>query len=195
MPRTARIVIPGIPHHITQRGDQRRQVFFTPEDYQTFIYYLRKRAKAYHVGINAYSLMTTHYHVVATPQTKNGLALLFGHLDESWTLRWQELHNTTGHLWQGRFFSCPLGDSHLCEAFRYVEINPPRAFLCQQPWDYLWSSARAHVTGHDPYHLLDMKSWAQMYTLNDWRELLQQIIEPDIIQQLRTATQYGKWFR
>jgi putative transposase len=195
MPRTARQVIPGVPHHITQRGDQRRQVFFTPKDYQTFLYYLRKRAKAHQVGINAYCLMPNHYHVVATPQTKNGLALVFGHLDESWTLRWHELHNTTGHLWQGRFYSCPLGDSHLCEALRYVENNATRALLARLPWDYLWSSARAHVTGYDPYRLLDMKSWAQLYTLDDWRELLQQVIEPDIIQQLRDATQFGKWFR
>lgn len=184
-----------MPHQITQRGDQRRQVFFTTEDYLTFLHYLRKRAKAYKVAINAYTLMSNHYHVVATPQTKNGLALLFGHLDESWTLRWHSLHNTTGHLWQGRFYSCPLADSHLCEALRYVETNPTRASLCQQPWDYPWSSARAHVTGCDPYHLLDMKNWAQMYTPDDWRELLLQFIEPDIIQQLRDATRFGKLFR
>ena len=195
MPRYARLVIPGVPHHVTQRGDQRRQVFFTPEDYRTFLLYLRKRAKAHGVGINAYCLMPNHYHVVATPQTEDGLALVFGRLDQSFTLRWHALYGTTGHLWQERFYSCPLGDSHLFHALHYVENNAQRARLVQQPWDYLWSSARAHVTGYDQYRLLDMDSWAKLYTLEAWRELLMQIIEPDVIQRLRDATQTGQWFR
>jgi len=195
MPRDARLVIPGVPHHITQRGDQRRQVFFTPEDYRAFLISLHKRAKAHHVSINAYCLMPNHYHVAATPQTENGLALVFGPLDEHYTLRWHARYRTTGRLWQGRFYSCPLADSHLCQAYQYIDTNASRADLVPQPWDYPWSSARAHVTGHDPYHLLDMDSWAKLYTIEDWRELLQQIIEPDIIQQLRDATHSGEWYR
>src|SRR4051812_45768341 len=127
MPRTARAVVPGVPHHVTQRGSRRQPTFFRATDYET---YLRMAAHAFaaaKVEVWAYGLMPNHVHLIATPETEEGLAQAVGmtHVRYSRYINYRE--GWTGHLWQGRFACCPMDEDHLRLCVRYVGLNPVRA--------------------------------------------------------------------
>jgi putative transposase len=144
MPRGPRIVIPEVPHHITQRGNRRDNIFFTDADRLRYLDLLGQYARKHDLQIFAYSLMTNHVHLVATPRTKTALAdvLKPAHMRYTQHVNWA--HGLIGHLWQNRPFSCPLDEIHFWVAVRYVEKNPVRAGLVARAEDYLWSSAAAH---------------------------------------------------
>ena len=151
MPRFARIVYPGIPHHITQRGNRRQRVFFSDDDKALYLRLLSKWVDKAGLKIWAYCLMDNHVHHVAVPETKDGLAVAFGETHKAYTRIINEREGWRGFLWQGRFGSFPMDDPYLYRAMRYDELNPVRAGLVEDPSGYRWSSARAHVLGEpDP---------------------------------------------
>lgn len=145
MPRRRRIVIPGQPHHITQRGNRRQNVFETDQDFVNYCYWMNKYSKMYQVDILAYCLMNNHVHLILIPYLKDSMARLFNTVHMRYTQYFNYVRKTSGHLWQGRYFSCVLDKNHLFKAIRYVEQNPSRAKMVKEPWDYKWSSARWHV--------------------------------------------------
>ena len=145
MPRVARAVIPDCPHHVTQRGNNRQDVFFVRDDYNIYLEILHQQAVRYGLEIHAYCLMTNHVHIVATPQRADSLAKAIGRTHWLYTQTINRLHRRSGHLWQGRFYSCALDTRHFWLAMKYIEQNPVRARLCRKPWRYVWSSAAAHV--------------------------------------------------
>jgi len=195
MPRHARLVIPGLPHHITQRGNNRQQVFFDEEDYLAFLFMLREHALELKVVIDGYCLMPNHYHVDVIPPTENSLALLFGKTQQDYTVRLKARRNISGHLWQARFHSSPMDEEYQFNALCYIERNPERARIVRYPWEYPWSSAHAHVTGHDPYRILDMPGWMDRYPPEIWRELLSQPIDMREIEYIRKQTFAGQLMR
>jgi putative transposase len=142
-------VAPGIPHHITQRGNRRQATFFCAEDYQAYIALMGEWCRAGAVEVWAYCLMPNHVHLIAVPDSADGLRRAVGEAHRRYTRRVNFREGWRGHLWQGRFASCPLDEPHLLTAARYIEQNPVRAGLAARPWDYPWSSARAHVAGRD----------------------------------------------
>ena len=147
MARLARIVAPGFPQHITQRGNRRREVFCRAADHQIYLAMLRKYQQRDGLAIYAYCLMPNHIHLVAVPaeQTSRAGSLRDTHTaDSSYINRSQAC---SGQLWQGRCFSCVLAEAHLWAAVRYVERNPVRAGLVKRAADYPWSSAAAHCLG------------------------------------------------
>jgi putative transposase len=151
MPRTARIVYPGVPHHITQRGNRRQRVFFSDEDMTLYLRLLSKWADKAGLKIWAYCLMDNHVHHVAVPETEDSLAVAFGETHKAYTKIINEREDWRGFLWQGRFTSFPMDMPYLYRAMRYDELNPLRAKIVQNAVDYRWSSARAHVFGeHNP---------------------------------------------
>ncbi|MFO7660107.1 MAG: hypothetical protein R6V77_04270, partial [Candidatus Cloacimonadaceae bacterium] len=101
-------------------------------------------------------------------------------------------HGRSGHLWQNRFFSCPLGREHFWQALRYVEQNPVRAKLVRQAWKYPWSSAQAHLDGIDATGLLNLSYWRQISAQVDWRAALQQKQDEDMIERIRLNTHTGR---
>ena len=145
MPRKARVVVPNIAHHIIQRGNYQQYVFEKDEDYRLYLYLMKEAANKYAVRVHAYCLMGNHIHFIVTPTDVRGLSELFKIVH----LRYSQYKNVEkrklGHLWQGRFYSCILGDTHLLRAIRYVEMNPVRARMVKEPWDYIWSSTRQHI--------------------------------------------------
>lgn len=143
----ARLVVPGYPHHITQRGNRKQQTFFAVEDYRLYLRLLERRSDRCNVEIWAWCLMPNHVHVVAVPETTDGLARLFGRVHQAYSRAVNERHGWTGHLWQERFHSFVMDEDHLLAAVRYVELNPVRARLCEQPADWPWSSVHAHLKG------------------------------------------------
>jgi putative transposase len=153
MPRIARIVVPGIPHHIIQRSNRRQEVFFSSEDKD---YYLRLLLKWSHIGgvsLLAYCLMDNHVHLVGVPFRVTSLAEVIGETHKRYSMTINARQGWAGYLWQGRFISYPMDDAHVYRAMRYVELNPVRAGIVKRPVDYPWSSAPAHILG-ETYPLL-----------------------------------------
>ena len=143
--------MPGIPHHVTQRGNRKLRVFFSDKDYAMYISLLSKCCTRYHVDIWDYCMMPNHIHLIAVPETQGSLGRAIGETHRQYTLRINEREGWTGHLWQGRFSSYPMDEQHLLAAARYIELNPVRAGLAADPLDWRWSSARFHVSGRpDP---------------------------------------------
>jgi putative transposase len=172
MARFARVVLPGIPHHITQRGTRREEVFFTDEDRQRYLTMVAEAAERFGVEIWAWCLMPNHVHIVAVPDRENSLALCFGKAHTQYSRRINFRKEWRGSLWQGRFASCPLDEQHAWHAVRYVERNPVRAKLVRVAWSYEWSSAAYHVGLRETDPLIrKMPKAAQM--AEDWRAYLQ----------------------
>ncbi len=149
MSRIARIIAPDYPHHITQRGNRRQQTFFCDDDYLVYIDLMAQWCRHNKVDIWAWCLMLNHVHLIAVPQTPEGLTRAIGEAYRrySWHINFRE--NWRGHLWQGRFASFPMDEQHLLAAARYTEMNPVAAGLAQHPENYCWSSARAHLAEKD----------------------------------------------
>ena len=193
MPRVARIVIPGRPHHITQRGNNRQDVFFVEDDYRAYLDLLREQSERFGLRIDGYCLMANHIHLIATPASDDALAKAVGRTHWLYTQHVNRLHGRSGHLWQNRFYSCGLSDEHFWTALVYVERNPVRAKLVHRAWRHPWSSAAAHVTGDDPTGVLDMRAWRDLvYPSGDWRESLTGAEDKATMSQLRVWTHRGR---
>ena len=147
MARIARVICPGAPHHITQRGNRRQQTFFNDEDYLAYIELMAEWCRKHEVAIWAWCLMPNHVHLIAVPQNEEGLARAIGEAHRRYTRRINFREKWRGHLWQERFASFPMDELHLLAAARYVEMNPVAAGIVTDPAEYRWSSARAHLNG------------------------------------------------
>jgi len=147
MCRLARVVAPGYPHHITQRGNRRQKVFFNEGDYRLYLDLLRTWCAKYSVDIWTYCLMPNHVHLVAVPGDKVGLRLAIGETHRRYTYHINQREGWKGHLWQERFSSFVMDNNYLLAATRYIELNPVRAGLANEPCSYAWSSAFAHMRG------------------------------------------------
>ena len=126
MPRVARAVFADVPHHITQRGNRRENVFFTHQDRTIYLTWLSEYCAKHRVDILAYCLMTNHIHLVAVPSREDGLEVVLRPLHMRYAQRINRRRGWKGHLWQGRFFSSALDDAYLWAAMCYVERNPVR---------------------------------------------------------------------
>jgi putative transposase len=149
MARLARLVVPGLPHHVTQRGNRRERTFFEDADYRLYLSLLAESTAKAKVEVWSYCLMPNHVHVIMTPSDPDGLRSAFAELHRRYTRHINARHAWTGHLWQGRFGSVVMDEAHLWAAIRYVALNPVRARLVARAEDWPWSSARAHLAGRD----------------------------------------------
>jgi putative transposase len=191
MARQARIVIPGIPHHVTQRGNNQQDVFLVDGDRQAYLRILKEQAEKYGLEVIGYCLMINHVHLVVVPETEESLALALGRTHYHYAQYINALHARSGHLWQGRFCSCAMEDAHAVAALRYVERNPVAAGLVSRAWDYEWSSAAAHVGRKDRTGLLDLDAWRERWPAEDWRKLLQSPDDERSISALEHSTACG----
>ena len=193
MPRLGRIVIPGWPHHVTQRGNRRQAVFFRDHDRQVYLGLWKKYHAIYHAVLVGYCLMTNHIHKIPVPEFENSLAKAVGRTNNDFA-RWQNVQrDSVGHLWQARFYSCPVEITSVWDVLAYVELNPVRAVLVENPADWKWSSARAHLTGEDETGLLNMDLWREHFTPSLWAEFLRRKQgDRRLLHRIRTATQTGR---
>ena len=165
MARIARVVLPGYPHHVTQRGSRRQPTFFREEDYRRYLRLLADWCQRHGVAIWAYCLIPNHVHLVAVPSTSEGLSRAIGQAHRQYALAINRREEWSGHLWQERFASFVMDESYLLAAVRYVELNPVRAGLVDHPGGYPWSSATAHFVKQsdilvDPNPMLErVSSW------------------------------------
>ena len=192
MPRLARTVCAQVPHHITQRGNRREQVFFTDEDRQAYLGWLTEYAEKHEVDILAYCLMTNHIHLVAVPRTEDGLQQTLKPLHMRFAQRINRTRGWKGHLWQGRFFSSALDEAYLWAAIRYVERNPVRARLVRKAENYRWSSAAAHCRLMHDDVLTTNSSWRKRFeAIGDWSAWLAQGDAPQELEVLRRNADKG----
>jgi putative transposase len=192
MARLARVVAVGVPHHVTQRGNDRQTVFETDLDRVHYMEALRFHCRQQQISLLGYCLMSNHVHLVAVPHSPAALAQGLGRAHYDYARGFNRRHQRSGHLWQNRFYSCPLSGKHLRLALRYVDLNPVRARLVEQASDYAWSSARAHITGCDPLHLLDTKAWEVLDLRPDWEDCLRAAEQSDNELLLRQSTYSGR---
>jgi len=169
MARIARVIAPGIPHHITQRGNRRQQTFFCDDDYSAYIDLMAEWCGKYHVVIWAWCLMPNHVNLIAVPESEESLARAIGEAHRRYTRRINFREKWRGHLWQERFASFPMDEGHLIVAARYVEMNPVAAGIVASPEDYPWSSARAQLMGQDDKLV---KVEPLLSIVGNWRDFL-----------------------
>lgn len=172
MGRFARVVAVDIPHHITQRGNARRQVFESGGDRLTYLGLLREHCQLHDLSLLGYCLMSNHLHLVAIPRKLDSMALALRHTHGRYAAYLNARQQATGHVWQGRYYSCPLDTSHLWAALRYTECNPVRAGLVTTSETYAWSSAAAHCQGEDNRDLLELDPWKAYWTPLAWLEFI-----------------------
>ncbi|MDI6800512.1 MAG: transposase [Thermodesulfovibrionales bacterium] len=192
MPRIARAVAVGFPHHITQRGNYRQRVFEGDDDYMQYLEWLQIYRKKYALKIWAYCLMSNHVHFIAVPMENDSLAKTFNTLHMRYSQRINSRQENRGHLWQGRFFSCVLDERHLYSAIRYVENNPVRSRLVKKAEDYQWSSAYAHVMGEKDVVLAD--NCYIVKRIKDWSAYLREKEDTDtvLVEDIRQSTNTGR---
>jgi len=169
MARMARTVFPGIPHHVTQRGVRRMDVFQGDDDYRAYIDLIRESCRKTGTEIWAYCLMSNHVHLILVPSTEDGLRAALGDAHRQYTRHVNFRENCRGHLWQERFHSFAMDESYLLAAVRYVELNPVHAHMVKQADEYKWSSARTHLAGKDD-ELVNVSP--MLARVSDWRAYL-----------------------
>lgn len=169
MARIARVVAANYPHHITQRGNRRQDTFFCADDYRYYIQTMAEWCGKCGVEIWAYCLMPNHVHLIAVPESEDGLRRAIGESHRRYTRQINFREKWKGHLWQGRFSSFLLDEKYLLAATRYIELNPVKAGLVKSPEKYLWSSANAHMTRADD-GLVTVKPILKI--VEDWRKFL-----------------------
>jgi putative transposase len=186
MARIARVVAPGYPHHLTQRGNRRQKTFFRDDDYAAYLELMAEWCRRCGVEVWAYCLMPNHVHLVAVPSTAEALARGIGEAHRRYTRRINFRKRWRGHLWQGRFSSYVMDEPHLLAAVRYVETNPVRARLCRKPWRYPWSSAAAHLAGRDDV-LVKVRPMLEMVRqwMPDWPAYLALETPAETVRRLR----------
>jgi putative transposase len=172
MARLARVAAVGVAYHITQRGNARRDVFESQGDRLVYLSLLRQYARLHQLSLLGYCLMSNHVHLVAIPHRPDSMARALLHAHGRYAACLNTRQGASGHVWQGRYYSCPLDQRHLWAALRYAECNPVRAAMLSAPEDFPWSSAAAHCSGEDPQHILDLEPWRDYWTPPDWRFFL-----------------------
>ena len=190
MPRIARAVAPGYPHHITQRGNYRQHVFEEEADYNLYLAWLKEYSDKYGLKIWAYCLMNNHIHLVCVPEESESLAKTFNTLHMRYSRHFNHKKGVKGHLWQGRFFSCVLDERHLHAAVRYVENHPVRGKVVESPDQYRWSSAAAHMKVRSNDLLANDCHLTKEIT--DWRNYLLEEEDKGLIDELRKNSMAGR---
>ena len=188
MARLARLVVPGLPHHITQRGNRRQRTFFHDEDYAAYVELMAEWCGKRGVVIWAYCLMPNHVHLIAVPQSEDGLRRGIGEAHRRYTRRINFREKWRGFLWQGRFASFVMDEPYLLAAARYVELNPVRAGLAVDAAEWPWSTARSHLTDRDDRLV---RAAPMLAMVADWRALLSGGLDDAELRDLRDHVRTG----
>ena len=185
------MVAEGVPHPVTQRGNNRQETFLVDEDRRIYLQTLRAKRRQHGVAVLGYCLLTNHIHLVATPLHGGALARALGEAHWIYARYVNKRYGRSGHLWQNRFYSCPLGAGQMAAALVYVDLNPLRAGLAGAAEQYPWSSARKHLGGRDAADLVEDRSWGELGLEAEWRQRLAAAAGGGQEQELRRCTYAG----
>jgi putative transposase len=189
MARLPRIVIPGLPHLVTQRGNRQERTFFNDGDYKAYRQLIAEAAERARTEIWAYCLMPNHVHMILVPADHDGLRGTLAEAHRRYTTRVNRRNGWTGHLWQGRFGAVLLDEEHLINAVRYISLNPVRAGLVEKPEQWSWSSVPAHLKGRDDA-LVTVKPVLERVPA--FRSLLEKELPEEAAMELRRAETIGR---
>ena len=194
MPRRARLILPDVPVHLIQRGNNRQACFFANEDFRFYLHWLGEHARNHGCRIHAYVLMTNHVHLLMSTGATRSISDMMKALGQRYVQYVNRSYRRSGTLWEGRFCSClTQDDSYLLACYRYVELNPVRAAMVEHPAEYRWSSYRANAQGevdpllqpHPTYCALGID---QDSRLAAYRELFRYELDPGLVDEIRRAT-------
>jgi putative transposase len=188
MARMARVVVPGIAHHVVQRGNRRQQTFFSDGDYLYYLDLLVKACGEGELSVWAYCLMPNHVHLIVVPESPTSLASVIGEVHRRYTRMVNFRENWRGYLWQGRFSSFPMDDRHVVTAARYILLNPLRARLVERLRDWPYSSLDAHLRGDDAF--VYVKGLARY--VKDWKSFLRTDATDEELKRLRAHARSGR---
>jgi len=162
------------------------------DDRRVYLELLREQADKYGLELAGYCLMSNHVHLIAIPHAEESLAKAVGRTHFRYTQYINRFHRRSGHLWQGRFYSCALDERHFWLAMKYIELNPVRARLCRKAWRYEWSSASTHVDNGARYEMLNLSGWYDMISAERWRKELEDGMSDSQVNRLRSSTHTGR---
>jgi putative transposase len=189
MARLARVVVRGYPHHIVQRGNRRQQTFFNDEDYESYIALMAEWCEKCGVEIWFYCLMPNHVHLIAVPQSEDGLRRAIGEAHRRYTRRINFREEWRGHLWQGRFSSFVMDNKYLLAAVRYIAMNPVKAGMSKRPEQYRWSSTAAYLKGKED-NLVKRSGLNEK--IADWSEFLKQGVDSVLVEKMHRHEHTGR---
>ncbi len=189
MARLARIVLPGLPHHVTQRGNRREQIFFSDHDYDTYLDMLREALAVSNSEVWAWCLMPNHVHLIVVPRDEDGLRKTVANVHRRYARLINSRNKWTGHLWQGRFSSVVMDEEHLYRAIAYVVLNPVRAKLAKDAEDWPWSSIHAHLGKSDDRIT---STDAVDARIDDFTSFIDQAFSDDMFTPLRKSEIIGR---
>ena len=192
MARSSRIVAPNYPYHITQRGNYRQAIFENKEDRKKYLLWIDKYSQKYNLSLLAYCLMDNHVHFIAIPRHEDSLSKVFSIAHMRYSQYFNNKRSASGHLWQGRFYSCVLDEAHLMAAIRYVERNPVRSGLVQYAWEWEWSSAAFHTGRAEMEIKLEEIKKILDIDVIEWEQLLSSQDDEDQINTIRKNTKQGR---
>ena len=194
MPRRPRVILPNVPQHIIQRGNNRQVCFYADEDYQVYLQWLKEYADKTECNIHAYVLMTNHVHLLVSTEKTKAVGAMMKALGQRYVQYINKTYKRSGTLWEGRYKSCPTqAETYLLTCQRYIELNSVRANMLSHPAEYKWSSYAANAQGADtevikPHHLyialgVDASSRQAAY-----RELFRYQLDIGLVDEIRKAT-------
>jgi len=192
MARLPRVVVVDVAHHVTQRGNGRHFILKSDSERMVYLDLLRQAVREHELSVVGYCLMSNHVHVVVIPRRQEALAEAFHHVHGRFASYWNVSHASSGHVWQGRFYSCPMDPGHLWTALRYAELNPVRAGRVAEAAAWPWSSAAAHCGTADPDACLEMSAWRKAWPEASWKSFLQQGETESELFAIRRATHTGR---
>lgn len=192
MARFARVVAVDIAHHVTQRGNAKRFILDSEADRAVYLGLLKEKLEQHRVSLIGYCLMSNHVHLVMMPRDAGGMATALKLTHGRYAAYWNAKHGSSGHVWQGRYYSCPLDRQHLWEALRYAELNPVRAGLVAEAELWPWSSAAVHCGATAGDGLLTMEPWRDRWEVSSWKQYLSAGETESEIISVRQCTHTGR---
>ena len=193
MPRIARVIAVGYPHHITQRGNYQQEIFSDDSDRRKYLFFLKNEARRYNLSILAYCLMSNHVHFIVVPEKEDSIAKVFKYAHMKYSQYYNKRINAVGHLFQGRFFSCVMDEPHTIACARYIERNPVRKNIVKKPNLWEWSSAKIHC-GIDKHDKLGVNKFFEYlgYDRKSWESFINLPDNPREVKQIHEKTRNGR---
>jgi len=197
MPRPTRLHLPGIPQHITQRGNNRQASFYANDDYRLYLDLLLAACRTHACALHAYVLMTNHVHLLLTPENSDSISLVIRDVGRDYVRTINKTYRRTGTLWEGRYKSFLVDRTHYClTCYRYIDLNPVRAGMVRQPEDYPWSSYRCNAIGTNSPLITPHDCWLELGE-NDferkasYRKLVDERISRTDLEHIRKSLDSG----
>jgi len=197
MARLPRISPVGVPVHVIQRGNNRQACFGAIEDYSAYLGWLKEYSEKYAVDIHTWVLMTNHIHLLCTPQQDGAVSLMMQSVGRRYVQYFNYQYQRSGTLWEGRYKSCLVqAERYLIEVYRYIELNPVRAKMVEDPSEYVWSSYQINALAKDSSLCTPHPEYLRLGSTKDkrtknYRAIFTHHVEGDLLEEIRSSVNKG----